>query len=219
MTSPSESPVNELDRCLVKLPRDAGIYEADRFIAIAFEEGVNCVNPNLIARTLQKLEYAQDWEILSTLCHDRAQRTVDRTLLVERKPITPERYLACWRKSFETAISFDDLRERYGLTVHACLSGQLAAMRPMTSHWSNTSLQSFAEFEAKYGDRFNVDGEGNFETSFDLREPDVARDAYCVAAMGPYNDTSVLCASLQIAGASRCQVKFGQHIAQALLEI
>ena len=220
MTTETSAVINEIARCLIRLPIDAGIYNDHRYIAIVFEEERNRVAPRLLALHRHKLRYLAQYEVLSELCDDRAQRTVDQSLLVNRKPVTPEHYLTTWRKAFAAAIDFDALRERYGLTVHACLKGHLAAARTFRSFWDGSPFQDFAQFEAMYGDRFNLGDQGNFETTFDLREPGLARDVWFVAQMAPQNERHCLSAHLELAGQARCQFAFGAALAaQGALEI
>ena len=205
MDSSQQSVVNEVGRFLVRIPIDATIYRGERFIAIAFDDSPTGVMPSLVAaKHGGRLAYAGDYSVMSALCHDRAQRSVDHGLLLGGQPVTPERYLAVWRKAIAEASSFDQLLLQHGLTIHAVLRGNLETMRLQTTGVRDAPFANFIEFESKYATHIHYGDQGDFEVWLDLAEPGAARDAWFASYMTPYAPPGAMTATLAIRGQAHC---------------
>ena len=90
--------INEIDRVAVLLPEGTTFYNDKRYVAVAWDEDAQG-NPHgqVLGSNRRSLPFLARYELLSTLCSDRAKQTVDGSLRVNDQVITPERYLGLWR--------------------------------------------------------------------------------------------------------------------------
>lgn len=86
-------PINEVARAAIVLPKDTSFYSSPLFIAVAFDVDAHSVTPTVLGASRSTLPFLAAYEIFSTLCGDRAMRTVDGCLRVNGDVITPESYL------------------------------------------------------------------------------------------------------------------------------
>jgi hypothetical protein len=172
------APCNEVGRVLVALPADATCYGGPKLLAVAFDRGDDdSVTAVLLHPPRTELPYLSRYEVFSVLCADRAQRTVDRTLVVDARPITPERYLALWRRAARIDLAAFAAIHRYVLVAR--IAGPLRSMRGVRAPWDTSPFDRFEDFEALYRDRMQV---GPDEEDFVLEIPfsavNGARDAF-----------------------------------------
>ena len=71
-------PINEVARAVIALPKDTSFYDSPLFIAVAFDAGTQAVKPDILGVSRSTLPFLAAYEIFSTLCGDRAIRTLDR---------------------------------------------------------------------------------------------------------------------------------------------
>jgi hypothetical protein len=155
--------VDEVGRLVIHLPDDATFYGARSYLPIALDLVAGVKTPSLLRADLQGVNYMAQYEVFSALCSDRAQRTVDQTLLVGGQPTKPERYLGLWRDAIAASVSAESAAEEHGIRVVAVLQAPLAAMA-----------------SAK---QMDLTGDGAFTLELDLARPGAARDAYYGASM------------------------------------
>jgi len=80
--TPYPQPINEVARVAIALPEDTCFYSDHRFIAVAFDDGIDGVTHEILGASRPYLPFFAGYEIFSRLCGDRAMRTVDGTLRV-----------------------------------------------------------------------------------------------------------------------------------------
>lgn len=174
--------INEVARAVIALPPDATIYSSTVYLAVAFDASGDQVAPTLLTRGSSKsLGYLAFYELIGyLLCGDRAQRTVDGSLVVGGKVVTPEAYLALWRSAKDSAYSTDSFKARHGLSLIATISGPVDRMAQYRSSWTSAPFKTFAR--TRYAENLEVI-DGRFQLRLDLAEPNVARDAYYITEM------------------------------------
>jgi hypothetical protein len=171
--------VDEVDRIAVRLPDDATFYGTPMFVAIAVDLGCEGIEPVLLGQH-HRLRFLAQYEVMSLLCDDRAQLAVDGQLRCRGARVTPEHYLALWRKALLAPLSAQELYEQHGWSLIARLKGPLSdpRWRDRTSGWTCCPFKTFAAFRERYGDRLEHQCEGRFSLDIDLAEPDGARNAF-----------------------------------------
>ena len=175
--------VDEVGRLVIHLPDDATFYGARSYLPIALDLVERVKTPSLLRPDPQGINYMAQYEVFSALCSDRAQRTVDQTLLVGGQPTKPERYLGLWRDAIAASVSAESAAEGHGIRVVAVLRAPLAAMASAKSSWTCCPFGTFAAFQAKYAKQMDLTGVGAFALELDLALPGAARDAYYGASM------------------------------------
>ena len=80
--------VDEVGRLVIHLPDDATFYGPRSYLPIALDLVERVKTPSLLRPDPQGINYMAQYEVFSALCSDRAQRTVDQTLLVGGQPTT-----------------------------------------------------------------------------------------------------------------------------------
>lgn len=174
---------NEVGRVIIHLPDDATFYRDRSYLPIAIDLVDGKQIPSLLRSDEHGIDYMAGYEIFSALCSDRAQRTVDRRLLVDAAPITPERYLSLWRSAIGCSIPPEEASKTLGIQAVAVLQAPLAAMAGASSSWTSCPFGAFEAFQAKYRRELNVSDDGVFTLELDLARPEAARDAYYAASM------------------------------------
>ena len=174
---------DERGRLVIHLPNDATLVGWRTYLPVVADHVAGQTTRSLLRERDRGIDYDAQYSVFSLLCSDRAQRVVDKTLLVQGKPITPERYLGLWRNAIESSVSLDAAARDHGLHPFATLSGPLALLRSTNSSWTCCPFGSFTAFEAKYGEAMQVNSEGNFTLEIALASQDGARDAYYGASM------------------------------------
>lgn len=182
MTTPA-APIatDERDRSVISLPPQTTLYSSDTFLAIAFDTTANTtLQPTVLGpNNNEGLPYLQDWRLIGHLCNRRAIATVDGTLSVAGKRITPERYLKLWRDAIANPLTPDQFARRYDRIPCATLAGPLAPLRDVTRSYTTSPFTRFRDFEARYRDQMQIAAdESSFELVLDLRQPDAPRHAY-----------------------------------------
>jgi len=175
--------VDEVGRLVIHLPDDATFYGARSYLPIALDLVERVKTPSLLRPDPQGINYMAQYEVFSALCSDRAQRTVDQTLLVGGQPTKPERYLGLWRDAIAASVSAESAAEEHGIRVVAVLQAPLAAMASAKSSWTCCPFGTFAAFQARYAKQMDLAGDGAFTLELDLARPGAARDAYYGASM------------------------------------
>ena len=87
--SPHSPTLDEVGRLVIHLPDDATFYGERSYLPIAVDLVDGSTTPSLLRADQHGVHYMAQYEVLSALCSDRAQRTVDQTLLVGGTPTTP----------------------------------------------------------------------------------------------------------------------------------
>lgn len=182
--NPHSTPaIDEVGRLVIHLPDDATFYGDQSYLPIALDLVDGVKTPSLLRPAPQGVNYMAQYEVFSALCSDRAQRTVDQTLLVGGNPTKPERYLGLWRNAIAASISAESAAEEHGIRVVAVLRAPLAAMASAKSSWTSCPFGTFAAFQAKYTKQMAPTDGGAFALELDLARPGAARDAYYGASM------------------------------------
>lgn len=176
-------PANEVGRVIIHLPDDATFYRDRSYLPIAIDLVDGKQIPSLLRSDEHGIDYMAGYEIFSALCSDRAQRTVDRRLLANAAPITPERYLSLWRSAIGSSIPPEEASKTLGIQAVAVLQAPLAAMTGARSSWTSCPFGAFEAFQTKYRHDQNVSDDGVFTLELDLARPEAARDAYYAASM------------------------------------
>ncbi len=177
-------PLNEFARAVVALPKDATLYSDTHFMAIAWDQpdDASAPRPTILGAGRGVLPYLPAYRLINLLCGDRAMRTVDGTLRVCRRTVTPEAYLGLWRAALQAALSPEELADQLGLKILVTLGAALASARQASSCWTTSPFKSFSEFEEAYSSRFTLGptarGASGFRITLDLREATAARDAF-----------------------------------------
>lgn len=198
-----EQPIidNEVGRFVVQLPDDATICRAPSYVAVAFEASQGGVHATLPGQPDRRLRYHSGCEVVASLCTDRALRVVDESLVINGRPLAPERYLGLWRRALSLAASAQQLAERHRVRLVAVLDAPLAPLLGRRSGWSGSPFGTFDAFAERHARQMVVDSGGRFTLRLDLRQPDAARDAYfgeefCRAALteahGPWHASLAL---------------------------
>lgn len=214
--------INEVARAVIALPPDATIYSSTVYLAVAFDASGAQVNPTLLTRGSSKsLGYLAGYELIGyLLCGDRAQRTVDRSLVVGGKEVTPEAYLALWRTAVDGAYSPGAFKARHGLSLIATICGPVDRMSQYRSSWTSAPFKSFAR--TRHAENLEVSG-GRFQLRLDLAEPNAARDAYYIAEMvgsACRDDDTLWSASVTLEGHQQSVLQtelFGTSLAEAVV--
>lgn len=175
--------INEVGRFITKLPADATIYSSPVYVPVVFDQLDGRVHPSILTRGSKSLGYLAAYEVIGyLLCEDRAQRVVDRQLLLMGKAVTPERYLSAWRASVEGAGTPEDLYRAHGLALCATITAPIERLRGCKTSWSSSPFATFSQVEDRFRDALRAQ-DGRFELRLDLRAPQAARDAYYIAEM------------------------------------
>ncbi|MCA9467766.1 MAG: hypothetical protein KC643_20290 [Nitrospira sp.] len=134
-----DTPTNELNRLIIAC---GSFHWSDPcYMALTLHAGPT--TPILQFLGEPSLDFPQPYQIFGTLCHGRAQQVVDHRLLVQQKPITPERYLQLWRHAFNYPLTPHDLADRHGYRILAHFQGP----EPIPPTWKNQYTRSpFATF-------------------------------------------------------------------------
>lgn len=172
-------PTDEVDRVVVRLPDDASFFGGPTFIPIAVDKTGASSTPALLESDAG-IGYLAEYQLLDRLCSDRAQRTVDGTLLANGKRVTPEQYLRLWRKAIAAAITPAQLHAQRGWTLMVQFRGPLndPSLDVGTSSWTLCPFKTYGAFRRKYTPVMKRLSEGLDEVTLDLREADSARDAH-----------------------------------------
>ena len=80
--SPHSPTLDEVGRLVIHLPDDATFYGERSYLPIAVDLVDGSKTPSLLRADQHGVHYMAQYEVFSALCSDRAQRTVDQTLLV-----------------------------------------------------------------------------------------------------------------------------------------
>lgn len=174
---------NEVGRVVIHLPDDATFYRDRSYLPIAIDLVDGTQIPSLLRSDSHGIDYMAGYEIFSALCSDRAQRTVERSLLVDNAPITPEGYLGLWRSAIGNSMPPEAASKTLGIQAVAVLQAPLAAMAGARSSWTSCPFGAFEAFQAKYRRELNASDDGVFTLELDLARPEAARDAYYAASM------------------------------------
>jgi hypothetical protein len=185
---------------VVRIEPDATIYGEPAYVALAFDEVADGARARLLHYRSRYHAYLAGYQLIDLLCSDRAVRTVDETLLVEGRAITPERYLRLWRTALAEALSAPALEARHGLKVVAVLEGVLEPLRGARASWTDSPFRTFDDFVDRHAPRIQRLAEGRFRVEFDLSEAHGARDAYYGSSFlsgaadgdGPWRSTLVV---------------------------
>lgn len=177
----AQSPLNELARAVIGLPLDATLYSSPHFVAIVWDDGPT-PRPSILGAEDTALPYFASYQLINRLCGDRAMRTVDGTLRVRQRTLTPEAYLGLWRAAMQAPLTPQELASRFSLKILVTLGAALAPARLASRVWTSSPFESFLDFEAAYGSRFvlspTASGASGFELTLDLCAPQAARDAF-----------------------------------------
>jgi hypothetical protein len=176
-------PSNEVGRVVIHLPDDATFYRDRSYLPIAIDLVDGTQIPSLLRSDSHGIDYMAGYEIFSALCSARAQRTVDRSLLVDNAPITPERYLGLWRSAIGNSMPPQAASKTFGIQAVAVLQAPLADLAGARSSWTSCPFGAFETFQDKYRRELNVSSDGVFTLELDLARPGAARDAYYAASM------------------------------------
>lgn len=176
---PCPQPINEVARVAIVLPKDTTFYSDQIFIPVAFDAVANGVTHEILGASRSGLPFFASCGIFSYLCGDRAMRTVDGMLRISGEAITPECYLALWRKAIAQPLSPVEFTERYGYAAYALLNGRSEHLRGKRKSWSSSPFETFDDFETAYRDQIAyVDDNRRFRIELDLRWQHAARDAF-----------------------------------------
>lgn len=175
---PNPPHLNEAGRAMISLPPDATIHSGSHYLAIAFDATPESDAAPVILGGAE-LPFMALWELLSLLCGDRAQRTVDGTLLAGGRPVTPEAYLKLWRDASAAALTPEQFATRYGLVPTFLIEGSLLLARGCERAYTSSPFAVFDDFETACRDEMQVSEDGTrFVVTLDARRPNAARDAY-----------------------------------------
>jgi hypothetical protein len=203
--------INEHARVVLALPKDTTFYSEARFVPIVWEGVGNEPTPQPLILDSEEgsLPYLPRWRLIDYLCLHRAMQTVDGRLQVQRKVVTPERYLGLWRTALEQPITAETLARDYGSCIQITLGAPLDKMRGKRNSWTSSPFQVFEEFEAAYGHRFvlgaSATGEPCFQLTLDLREPEAARHSFYAETMLAGMDGALVRATITPATAMDAQ--------------
>lgn len=179
-------PPNEIERVAIVLPQGTTFYHDQRYVAVAWDiDTGGDTTGQIIGGHHKHLPFLAPYELFSSLCGDRAKRTVDGSLRMNGQVITPERYLSLWRATLAQPVTAAQFTERYGQQVLLVLGAPLAPLRGQRSAWTSSPFAHFDDFESAYHDRIEYRTDGgseHFEIALDLREPNAARDAFYAAS-------------------------------------
>ncbi len=183
MKSQITRPTDEVGRVVIHLPDDAMFYSHRSYIPVAIDSYDGGQTPTLLRPGDHGISYMAQYEIFSTLCSDRAQRSVDHSLLVDGMPVTPERYLGLWRAAIAESVDPAVAVSVHGIQAVAVLRAPLAAVSEAKSSWTSCPFGTFARFQAMYGHHFLYGADGTFSLELDLALPGHAQAAYYAASM------------------------------------
>jgi hypothetical protein len=133
--------VDEVDRIAVRLPDDATFYGTPMFVAIAVDLGCEGIEPVLLGQH-HRLRFLAQYEVMSLLCDDRAQLAVDGQLRCRGARVTPEHYLALWRKALLAPLSAQELYEQHGWSLIARLKGRCRTHAGATARLAGPAVRS-----------------------------------------------------------------------------
>lgn len=176
-------PANEIGRVVIHLPDDATFYRHRSYLPIAIDLVDGTQIPSLLRSDSHGIDYMAGYEVFSALCSNRAQRTVDRSLLVDNEHITPERYLGLWRSAIGNSMPPEAASKALAIQAVAVLQAPLAALAGARSSWTSCPFGAFEAFQDKYRCELKVSNDGVFTLELDLARPEAARDAYYAASM------------------------------------
>lgn len=205
-----DRPINEIGRIVIHLPDDAMFYRDRSYLSVAIDQAEGQQRPTLLRSGDRGINYMAQYEIFSSLCSERAQKAVDQRLLVAGMPVTPERYLGMWRTAIADSLTPADAARKHGIQARAILRAPLADMANVKSSWTSCPFGTFARFQARFGDLFELDGDGTFSLELDLATAGHARAAYYAASMmcSKFDRTSAnwrACIEIRQVGAQRHQ--------------
>lgn len=174
--------LNELDAFCVVLPADlCPMTSRDhlRYLAVVNDEGVG---HHPLGRGLS-FEPAT-W-LIACICRERAIDTVDASLLVDGRQITPEKYLQRWRALLEQPVAVRELGERKRLQAVAIFQWRhSAALAARKATWVTPPCATFGELLHAHGCNSlatcELDPPAVTTLEIDLAMPAGARDAWWV---------------------------------------
>ena len=173
-------PDNEIQQAAILLPDDTTIYGDPRYVAVAWTlHPSNDTTAQVLGSQRRCLPFLARHEVVDLLCQDRAMRTVDGGLRVDGRLVTPENYLAQWRRTLGRPMSATQFASQFGVYAVAVFDAPLAPLRGQRSSGSSSPFERFDDLESRYASRMRYrEGDRAFELVVDLREPTAPRDAF-----------------------------------------
>lgn len=141
--------INELDAFCVSLP-----HGVSPFAGPNNEMFLPVVNDELVGPHTQgsHLPIEPDWAIVRKICRERAVMTVDRSLLVNGAPISPEDYIRRWRARLENPVPVSRLALDKGLRAVAVFQWRHGPdVADRKASWVNPPYQRFGDLLAAHG--------------------------------------------------------------------
>jgi len=179
--------INEVGRAIVTLPNSPHRYpwENDSVIALAIDRSEFSFKGSIVGSRKRNLGYLSGYQIVPALCEDRAQRCVDKALVVEGKAISPENYIGLWRAAKTTPITLEEVFRIYGIRLVASFSGPVDRMVGKKSRRNSESGLLFDDLLQKYAKSGDVDSQylRTFKLSIDYCGRDGPWDAVTISEM------------------------------------
>lgn len=173
--------INEVERFVVKLPRNRfanPAWHERSFVAFTRDEVGGDTRYSMVTNESTLCSFDWQYSVFGSLCSDRAQRTVDGSLVVNGKVVLPETYLRLWRLAFKQPLFAEDLAKTFGVALIGFVEAPLEKVRDARCGHAYSPFATFAEFEAAYGSTFLDLGAGRFRVEFDFCSPGVAWGAW-----------------------------------------
>lgn len=171
MSEPEDSIINEVNRITLLLPERESSFYSSEFLAIAIDQLAEGTAHHLLRYIPGRLSFMGYKAVISTLCNDRAQRCVDGRLLVEGRPIKPERYIPLWREALQKAVSLKRFCEANRSQITAVITGVYAEMQTRRYQHPSEPFYAFEQIEAHYQQRLQHFADGSFVLKINLLEP------------------------------------------------
>lgn len=141
--------INELDAFCVALPHNVSPFagpDNEMFMPVVFDEYVG-------HHTLDShVPTEPAWAVISQICLRRAVLCVDRGLVVNGRPISPEGYIKRWRDRLARPVPLSRLALDKGLRAVAVFQWRHSpAIAERTANWVNPPFARFGDLLAEHG--------------------------------------------------------------------
>lgn len=141
--------INELDAFCIAMPCDVSPFagaDNQTFMAAVLDEhvGHHTLDANVPVHP--------SWLIVRQICLQRAVLSVDRSLLANGKPISPEAYIARWRTRLASPVPLSRLALDKGLRAVAVFQWRHSqAIAARTAQWVNPPYACFGDLLTENG--------------------------------------------------------------------
>lgn len=178
--------MNEVGRVVIVVPngeaRLGGL--GNQYVAVAIDKGSD---GKLRAESLTRYpNYA--YSIIGSACDGRAIETIDGSLTVAGKVVTPEAYLGNWRAALARAVTPDVAAAEHGLIVKLITRGNVNASKGKPIQWTTDPKSGFDEWAADLAHLIKPDADGYFEFELDIRDEQAFRTWETLASYRDHRD-------------------------------